>query len=62
METFILKLVGIICITSLAMLIIISRRNDVEISAILITTIFEIIGLIIIYLPMESIFAIIGKI
>ena len=31
MEMFILKLIGIICITALAMSIVISRKNDIDI-------------------------------
>jgi hypothetical protein len=55
MEVFILKLIGIICVTTLAMTIIIARRNDTDIWAIVIATIFEILGLLIIYMPIEQI-------
>ena len=40
MEMFILKLIGIICVTALAMSIVISRKNDIDIWAILLATIF----------------------
>ena len=55
MEVFILKLIGIICVTTLAMTIIIARINDTDIWAIVIATIFEILGLLIIYMPIEQI-------
>ena len=55
MEVFILKLIGIICVTTLAMTIIIARKNDTDIWAIVIATIFEILGLLIIYMPIEQI-------
>lgn len=55
MEVFILKLIEIICVTTLAMTIIIARRNDTDIWAIVIATIFEILGLLIIYMPIEQI-------
>ena len=55
MEVFILKLIGIICVTTLAMTIIVAGRNDTDIWAIVIATIFEILGLLIIYMPIEQI-------
>ena len=55
MEVFILKLIGIICVTTIAMTIIIARRNDTDICAIVIATIFEILGLLIIYMPIDQI-------
>lgn len=55
MEVFILKLIGIICVTTLAMTIIIARRNDTDIWAIVIATIFEILGMLIIYIPIDQI-------
>lgn len=62
MEIFILKLIGIICVTALAMCIVISRRNDVDIFAILIATAFELLSFIIIYLPIDKIIELIEKI
>ena len=50
MEMFILKLIGIICITALAMSIVISRKNDIDIWAILLATIFELLSFLIIYI------------
>ena len=58
MEVFILKLIGILCITTIAMTIIIARRNDTDIWAIVIATIFEILGLLIIYMPIDQIISI----
>ena len=55
MEMFILKLIGIICITALAMSIVISRKNDIDIWAILLATIFELLSFLIIYLPIYKI-------
>ena len=55
MEVIILKLIGIICVTTIAMTIIIARRNDTDIWAIVIATIFEILGLLIIYMPIDQI-------
>ena len=48
MEMFILKLIGIICVTALAMSIVISRKNDIDIWAILLATIFELLSFLII--------------
>lgn len=62
MEIFILKLIGIICVTALAMCIVISRRNDVDIFAILLATAFELLSFIIIYLPIDKIIELIEKI
>lgn len=62
MEMFILKLIGIICVTALAMSTIISRRNDVDIYAILLATVFELLTLFIIYLPIDKILELIEHI
>ena len=62
MEMFILKLIGIICVTALAMSIVISRKNDVDIWAILLATIFELLSFLIIYLPIDKIIELIEKI
>lgn len=59
MEVFILKLVGILCVTTISMTIIIARRNDIDNLAILISTIFEILGLLIIYIPVDRIISLI---
>lgn len=59
MEVFILKLVGILCVTTISMTIIIARRNDIDNLAILISTIFEILGLLIIYIPVDQIISLI---
>lgn len=59
MEVFILKLIGILCVTTISMTIIIARRNDIDNWAILISTIFEILGLFIIYIPVDQIISLI---
>ncbi len=61
MELFILKLTGIICITILAIAIIIARKDDIEITSVFITIIFEIIALCIIYVPIEKMIELIEK-
>ena len=61
MEIFILKLIGIICVTALSMTIVISRRNDIDILAILLATAFELLSFIIIYLPFDKIIELIEK-
>ena len=61
MEVFILKLIGILCITTIAMTIIIARRNDTDIWAIVIATIFELLGMLIIYMPIDQIIALISN-
>lgn len=62
MELFILKLVGIICTTILSLVIIIVRKDDIDINAICIAVIFEILVLFMIYLGPEILEAIINKI
>lgn len=62
MEMFILKLIGIICVTALAMSIVISRKNDIDILAILLATIFELLSFLIIYLPIDKIIELIEKV
>ena len=49
MENFILKLVGAICASIITCAIIITRKDDVDVAAICIATIFEILALVIIY-------------
>lgn len=55
MEVFILKLIGILCVTIISMAIIITRRNDIEVCAIVVSLIFELVGLFIIYMPFQEI-------
>lgn len=59
MELFILKLVGIICVTILSIVIIIARKDDIEITSVIITIIFEIIAVCLIYGPIDSIVSLI---
>lgn len=53
MIDFILKLVGLICISIITCTIIITRKDDIDVSAICIGVIFELLGLFIIYLGPE---------
>jgi len=62
MELFILKLVGIICSTILAITILITRKDDIGISAVIIAIIFEIIALFIIYTNFEQAISLIDSI
>ncbi len=48
MEYYMLKIIGTICISIISCLIIITRKDDIDISAICIAVLFEIIGLILI--------------
>lgn len=61
MELFILKLVGIICVTILSIVIIIARKDDIEMTSVFIVIIFEILALCLIYIPMDSIIELIEK-
>ena len=48
MEYYMLKIIGTICISIISCLIIITRKDDIDISAICIAVLFEIIGLVLI--------------
>lgn len=61
MEVFVLKLMGIICITLFAITIVISRRDDIEITSVVIATIFELLGIIFIYVPISEIITLISE-
>ena len=50
MENFILKLVATICVSIISFAIVVSRKDDIDLSAICISTIFEILALFIIFL------------
>lgn len=62
MELFILKLVGIICVTILSIVIIIARKDDIEITSVVIVIIFEILALCVIYVPIDQIISLIENI
>lgn len=62
MEEIVLKLVGIVCSTLFAIIIIITRKDDIGIGAIVIATLFELIAVFIIYLPIDNIIILIERI
>jgi len=62
MELFILKLAGTICATILAITIVITRKDDIGISAIIIAIILEIVALCIIYIDFEQVILLINTI
>lgn len=62
MEVFVLKIIGIVCVTLLAIIIVISRKDDIDVLAILIATIFELIAIFMIYVPVESVSLILGTV
>lgn len=62
MELFVLKLVGIICATILSLVIIIVRKDDIGISSIVLTIIFELLALSIVYIDLEQVISLINTI
>ncbi|MBP3464389.1 MAG: hypothetical protein J6K45_07975 [Clostridia bacterium] len=60
MELFVLKLVGIICATILSLAIIIVRKDDIGISSIILTIIFEILALSLVFIDLEQIISLIN--
>ena len=60
MELFVLKLAGIICATILSLLIIIVRKDDIGISSIILTIIFEILALSLVFIDLEQIISLIN--
>lgn len=60
MELFVLKLVGIICATILSLVIIIVRKDDIGISSIILTIIFEILALSLVFIDLEQIISLIN--
>lgn len=60
MELFVLKLVGIICTTILSLVIIIVRKDDIGISSIILTIIFEILALSLVFIDLEQIISLIN--
>ena len=57
---FVLKLVGIICTTILSLVIIIVRKDDIGISSIILTIIFEILALSLVFIDLEQIISLIN--
>lgn len=55
MNLFILKLVGIICTTVISLVIIIARKDDLEITSVILAIVFEIISYCIIYIDISEI-------
>ena len=62
MEDFVLRLVGIICTTIITCSIVITRKDDIDIAAIIIATILEILSLFIIFFPRDILVEIFHKI
>lgn len=62
MEDFILRVVGILCATIISCIIVITRKDDIDVSAIIIAAIIEILAMIIIYFPKDLIISIFSKI
>lgn len=62
MEDFILRLIGIICTTIITCSIIISRKDDIDISAIIIASILELLSMFIIFFPKEVLLQLVDKI
>ncbi|MGN1330544.1 MAG: hypothetical protein ACI4VN_04325 [Clostridia bacterium] len=60
MELFVLKLVSIICATILSLVIIIVRKDDIGISSIILTIIFEILALSLVFIDLEQIISLIN--
>lgn len=62
MGLFVLKLVGIICTTILSLVIIIVRKDDIGISSIILTIIFELLALSLVYIDIEQVISLINTI
>lgn len=54
MELFVLKIIGIISVSVVSLAIVISRKDDIGIGALVIATILELIALIIIFEPIDE--------
>ena len=62
MEEFVLKIIGIISVTIFAITIVVARKDDIDIWSVLIASIFEILAIFIIYMPINNIIQLIEKI
>ncbi len=62
MEDFILRVVGILCATVISCIIVITRKDDIEVTSVVIAAILEVLALLIIYFPKDLIISIFSKI
>ena len=51
MEGFVLKIIGIISVTLFSIIIVIARKDDIDIWSVVIATVFELIAIFMIYMP-----------
>ncbi len=61
MEDFILRIVGVLCVTIIACTIIITRKDDIDVAAVVIAALLEILAFLIIYFPKDLIISIFSK-
>lgn len=61
MEDFILRIVGVLCATIIACTIIITRKDDIDVAAVVIAALLEILAFLIIYFPKDLIISIFSK-
>lgn len=61
MEDFILRIVGILCATIIACAIIITRKDDIDVAAVVIAALLEILAFLIIYFPKDLIISIFSR-
>ncbi len=62
MEDFILRIVGILCTTIIVCAIVITRKDDIDVAAIVIAAILEILALFIIFFPKDILISFLSKI
>lgn len=62
MEDFILRVVGILCATVISCIIVITRKDDIEVTSVVIAAILEVLALLIIYFPKDLMISIFSKI
>lgn len=62
MEDFILRVVGILCATVISCIIVITRKDDIEVTSVVIAAILEVLALLIIYFPKDLIISLFSKI
>lgn len=62
MEDFILRVVGILCATVISCIIVIARKDDIEVTSVVIAAILEVLALLIIYFPKDLMISIFSKI
>lgn len=61
MEDFILRIVGVLCATIIACTIIITRKDDIDVAAVVIAALLEILAFLIIYFPKDLLISIFSK-